>query len=126
MYSLILSLNRGRKTYPLDKSLKVGRSADSDICISLPFISRCQCTLILMPEDSSSDRPYFLLKDGHILGDASANGTWVNGEAIKGFYRLKHHDLITFGGDFPQAVFIDECAKTDSDEFKATSGFERQ
>lgn len=124
MYILEVSLAGEKQQYTLDRSLVLGRGIASDIYIPLRFISRCQCTLILMPEDSSSDRPYYLLRDGHILGEASANGTWVNGEAIKGFYKLKHHDLITFGGEFPQALFIDECVTTDSEDSKQTSGFE--
>ncbi|MBD2364498.1 FHA domain-containing protein [Anabaena minutissima FACHB-250] len=125
MYSLEILLVEERKKYTLDKSLVIGRGVTSDIYIPLKFISRCHCTLILMPENSSSDRPYYLLKDGHILGESSANGTWVNGERVKGFYYLKHHDLITFGGEYPQALFVDECATIDAEESKATSGFER-
>ncbi len=120
MYSLIVwhmdVANKGLATeYSLDTNITMGRQPTCDIHLSVKFISRIHCTLILMPPELGNERPYYLIKDGCVFGDKSANGTWVNEERINQ-KKLNHQDVITFGInlEYPKAIFIDNRANTDA------------
>lgn len=116
-YSLTVSLHEGTTTkYPLQSSCTIGRHSTCGVQLSSKFISRVHATLILMPPDLESDRSYYVIKDGHIMGEKSINGTWVNGEAIARLTKLKHQDVITFGtSEYPRAIFLDDCANNEPD-----------
>jgi pSer/pThr/pTyr-binding forkhead associated (FHA) protein len=86
MPALIL-IHEGAKAqiYPLGKeTLLIGREKDSDISLPSEYISSSHASIIL-------ENGEFVLHD-----DASANGSYVNGELVKQCV-LKHLDLIRFG-----------------------------
>lgn len=99
-------------THELDNSYIVGRDSSCGIRIVGNLLtkghctlSREHCTLIYMPKTKVDPNRYYLLKDGVFAGDRSTNGTWLNKTRIKELIRLKHQDVITFGGNYPQAIF---------------------
>lgn len=109
-YSLTVKMSEAQATEPLFLCLSyylVGRSSLCDICIIDPKISRVHCTLILMPgDDETSEEPYYLIKDGNLLGDLSANGVYLNGSKVK-IQKLNHQDEITFWENisYPKLIF---------------------
>ncbi len=58
-----------------------------------------------MPKTKRDKCPYYIIRDGVFSGSPSKNGTWVNGNKISEITRLKHQDIITFGRNYPKAVF---------------------
>ena len=104
----------------LEKShYTIGRHSNCDIVLGGDrHISRIHCTLVVAEENFKS---HCLLIDGSLLGEASINGTWVNGARINKV-KLKHQDVITFGGrsDSPRITFyceITEGGDTAAHEF---------
>lgn len=71
-------------SFGIDRSLVLGRSLESDIAVVSPHVSRQQARLDL-------DAGQLMLED---LG--SANGTVVNGRAMKGRCALQNEDEIRF------------------------------
>ncbi|MBD2492606.1 FHA domain-containing protein [Aulosira sp. FACHB-615] len=109
MYSLRLVVTPdGASTLPLRETCTIGRHSLCRIKIVEEFISRWHCALIAMPPDIECDRPYFIIKDGELLGKPSANGTWVNSDRIR-LIKLKHQDIITFSqfSAYPRLEFLD-------------------
>jgi pSer/pThr/pTyr-binding forkhead associated (FHA) protein len=86
----------------------IGRNSNCAITVIDPRVSRVHCCLILMPPDFFSPYPYYVLKDGGLNGDKSANGTWVNGQnIINKIFPLNNHDELTFGQGlyYPKVFF---------------------
>jgi pSer/pThr/pTyr-binding forkhead associated (FHA) protein len=127
-YSLAIHLAEGLTTkHQLETNCIIGRHSSCKIYLPIRFISRHHCTLILMPPDAEHELPYYLIRDGHILGEQSANGTWVNGQSVLKLVELKHGDVITFasGAVYPQVIFLDDCAKTEDSSKSTVPGHER-
>lgn len=106
-FQLIVYLNQQASsfTYELDNSYIVGRDKNCGIRILSNILSREHCTLIYMPKSKLEVRRYYILRDGIFGGEHSRNGTWLNGTRIKEVMKLKHQDIISFGGKYPQASF---------------------
>lgn len=69
-----------------------------------------------MPKAKHDLHPYYLLRDGVFAGNPSRNGTWVNGDRITEITKLKHQDIITFGRDYPKAVFWE--SESEAEQYK--------
>jgi pSer/pThr/pTyr-binding forkhead associated (FHA) protein len=83
----IRSLNRPAK--PTYRSWIVGSSADSDIVVRSPYVSRRHCRLSMGPQG-------FVIEDLN-----SRNGTYVNGRRISMPTSVVRGDEITFGLNMP-------------------------
>jgi pSer/pThr/pTyr-binding forkhead associated (FHA) protein len=82
---LLLNLER--------KKTVIGRNPDNDIVVEEPHVSHKHCVVLKNG-------------DGFYIEDLeSFNGTYVNGQRIKGRVRLRNNDVITFGGEFPTYRF---------------------
>ncbi len=78
-----------------EEVLRVGRSLKCDIKIGGYDCSRLHATLVRQQDERG--RSHYIIYDGdYQTGKHSANGTFVNGHAIKR-YRLGHGDRILFG-----------------------------
>ena len=89
------------QSFTIDRSMKLGRSSQSDIAITDPELSRSHCC--------------FELRDGGelwVIDLASANQTFVNGEAVEE-RRLYDGDLIHVGTS--AFVVSDAAAKKDGE-----------
>lgn len=71
----------------LEPTLTIGRAPDNDIVLDSPSVSRHHAVLVYDggPQPSISDR-------------GSSNGTFVNGQLIRGPYQVVPKDWITIGG----------------------------
>ncbi len=105
-FQLIVYLSEDNKTtYELNNSYVLGRDSSCEIRILSNILSREHCTLVLMPKAKRDKHPYYIIRDGVFSGNPSKNGTWINSTRINEITRLKHQDIITFGRDYPKAVF---------------------
>jgi predicted component of type VI protein secretion system len=83
-----------------EDAIRIGRTADNDIVIGVPEMSRQHAQLVRQP-------------DGYAIQDlGSTNGTFVNYQRVTGLVMLDHGDVIAFG-DAVTAAYWDESA-TDS------------
>jgi pSer/pThr/pTyr-binding forkhead associated (FHA) protein len=64
---------------------RIGRSANSDICLDDPTVSRRHALIVAEPG-----------KDLRVLDDRSLNGVFVNGHPVE-WGRLRDGDLLTIG-----------------------------
>jgi pSer/pThr/pTyr-binding forkhead associated (FHA) protein len=94
-----------KQTHELNNSYVLGRDSSCEIRILSNILSREHCTLVLMPKAKRDKHPYYIIRDGVFSGSPSRNGTWVNGVRINEITRLNHQDIITFGRDYPRAIF---------------------
>lgn len=103
-YTLIAKEGPARgQSFPIDRSVKLGRSSQSDIAIPDPELSRSHCC-------------FELRDDGLWVVDlASANQTFVNGEAVEE-RRLSDGDLLAVG---TSVLLVADAAAKQADE---TSG----
>jgi pSer/pThr/pTyr-binding forkhead associated (FHA) protein len=105
-FQLIVCLSDvNKQPYQLNNSYILGRDSSCGIRILSGIVSKEHCTLILMPRTRYDKHRYYLVRDGVFAGEPSKNGTWINGVKINEIIRLKHQDIITFGRDYPNAVF---------------------
>jgi len=102
-------LDREKKTI-----YSLGRKLDCDIVISSLLVSKVHCTL-------TQSEDCWLITDGVPLGEGSKNGTWINGQKIKATLQLNHQDIITFGPEYPRAIFTEEIIEKEL----GTTAFER-
>ncbi len=83
-----------------EDAIRIGRTADNDIVIGVPEMSRQHAQLVRQP-------------DGYAIQDlGSTNGTFVNYQRVTGLVMLGHGDVIAFG-DAVAVAYWDESA-TDS------------
>lgn len=112
VYSLVISLDKNEVSSALELTssiYSVGRSLVCDVVVIDCKVSRLHCCLILMPSDKISDKPYFIIRDGALSGEKSANGTWVNGQRVA-VQVLHNQDEIRFGENlmYPKLIFLIE------------------
>jgi predicted component of type VI protein secretion system len=80
-----------------EDAVRIGRTADNDIVIGDPELSRQHAELVRQP-------------DGYAIQDlGSTNGTFVNYQRITGLTMLSHGDVIAFG-DAITLAYWDESA----------------
>ena len=90
----------GKSFLLTEDAIRIGRTADSDIVIGDPEMSRQHAQLVRQP-------------DGYAIQDlGSTNGTFVNYQRLTGLTMLSHGDVIAFG-DAIALAYWDESA-TDS------------
>lgn len=68
-----------------------------------------------MPPDFYSEDPYYVIKDGSLNGDRSANGTWINGlNIVSKIFPLTNQDELTFGQGlyYPKIIFSIDIEET--------------
>lgn len=126
MYKLRVVLGESEYYWDLESTCIIGRHSSANIVLPKKFISRYHCTLVLMPPDDSVSIPYYLIRDGQLLGDRSQNGTWVNKNPVVQA-TLKHQDIITFaqGQLFPQVIFLGDEGNYEGTD-KDTTPHERE
>ena len=81
----LVCLTDGRE-YAVGERLLFGRDAASDVVVTGGDVSREHAEIRRTAE-------------GYVLGDLSANGTWVNGERLEGERTLARGDVLRIGGD---------------------------
>lgn len=74
---------------------RIGRSTSNEVVLLYNTISRQHATLIRVL-NSQTQRSQYQLLDGTICGQASINGTYVNGK-LSTKHTLNHDDHISFG-----------------------------
>jgi pSer/pThr/pTyr-binding forkhead associated (FHA) protein len=82
----IVSLTDGREYAVTGQSLVIGRDASSDVVLTGKSVSRRHAEIMASPK-------------GYVLVDNSTNGSWVNGERVKGQRILARGDVIKTGDD---------------------------
>lgn len=107
-FQLIVYLNKSDSgtTYELENSYILGRNKACEIYILSSIVSNEHCTLILMPKTKVDVNQYYVIQDGVFAGNSSKNGTFINGKRITKTVRLNNQDEITFGGQYPKAIFL--------------------
>ena len=75
------------------KKTVIGRKPDNDLVVEEPHVSHKHCIIL-------NNGNGFFIEDLK-----SSNGTFINGQRIKGRVRLRNNDVITFGGEFPAYRF---------------------
>jgi pSer/pThr/pTyr-binding forkhead associated (FHA) protein len=106
-FSLIIKDEFSTKEIVLDSAYySIGRSPACDIILDFKVVSRYHCGLVLMPPDSIFEDYYYLIKDGNLMGERSANGTFINGKKIN-IWNLQNQDEISFspGLEYPKLNF---------------------
>ncbi|MEM1369550.1 MAG: diguanylate cyclase [Cyanobacteria bacterium P01_H01_bin.15] len=73
----------------------LGRTAEADICLVSPLISRLHATLQRQVDNISNTVTYRLV-DGDLEGNRSRNGLMVNGQRVQDI-ELSHGDTLYFG-----------------------------
>ena len=82
----------GKSFLLTEDAIRIGRTADSDIVIGDPEMSRQHAQLVRQP-------------DGYAIQDlGSTNGTFVNYQRLTGLTMLSHGDVIAFGDAIALAV----------------------
>lgn len=81
----------------------IGRDKTNAIVLKSASISRQHALLLRLPGGGNQQQYRYRLVDGNIEGQASKNGTFVNGQSCSSS-PLKDGDQITFGSDV-QAVY---------------------
>jgi len=111
--------------YELNNSYIVGRDSSCEIRIQNAVISKEHFTLILMPKAKCDEHFFYLIRDGTFTGLPSKNGTWINGIRSNEIVKLKHQDIITFGQNYPKAIFWESSLEYEH-YGRETSSTERQ
>jgi hypothetical protein len=102
--NMVYHLVVGGQTYPIDvRPLRIGRSADNDVVLSYPAVSRNHAVIWTQGGQI------------YVRDVGSANGTWVNGEPVLGDVAVRSGDRLQVGqvdlliqGSAAQAVPVTE------------------
>lgn len=94
----------GRREIPLERrSYSVGRHESNDIPLEDKYVSRVHARLLPVPSETAVGYT-FMLEDGSAPGNASTNGTFVNGQTVRSRL-LQPLDVVLFGPQV-RATFV--------------------
>lgn len=86
----------GRRAYALEAAAySVGRDSTNAIVLDFDTVSRQHALLLRVPNPNTKRYEYRII-DGNAEGKASANGLYINGDAVKS-QTLKNGDSVEFG-----------------------------
>ena len=93
----VLVINTGaQKAYALEAAAySLGRDSTNAIVLDFDTVSREHALLLRVPNPNTKRYDYRII-DGNAEGKASANGLYINGEAVKS-QTLKNGDCVKFG-----------------------------
>ena len=97
----LVSLFDGREYTVASGSLVMGRDAGADVVVTSKEVSRRHCEVMATPK-------------GYVIVDSSTNGTFVNGERVRGQRLLARADVIRLG-DHEFRFYADLASETPPD-----------